>query len=163
MFQYYNYPHVIHNMSVLVILTVLYAAFGVVLCKRYRQMGTQRQFKKEINVRKPPRYVSHRDLQSFVQIMCLAILNGTLCFTYAYMNFFPSDLITYLSAYSFVLDQGRRAVMPSVTRHSSCLGGPTIIYLTLNHTIRTELLKRIGILSSRSKANIGSTAAVRTV
>lgn len=94
--------------------------------------------------------------------MCLAILNGTLCFTYAYMNFFPSDLITYLSAYSFVLDQGG---LWSVVRHVTrlMLRRTDDYFLTLNHTIRTELLKRIGILSSRSKANIGSTAAVRTV
>lgn len=49
-FQYYNVPHMTHNMAVLVILTVLYATFFIVLCKRYSQMGGQRQFKKEISV-----------------------------------------------------------------------------------------------------------------
>ncbi|KAH7701856.1 CRE-SRT-39 protein [Aphelenchoides avenae] len=47
--RYYNLPHIAHNMSVLVILTLLYSVFGVVLCRRYRQMGGQRQFKKELS------------------------------------------------------------------------------------------------------------------
>lgn len=37
-------------MSVLVVLTLLYTVFGIVLCRRYSQTGAQRQFKKEISV-----------------------------------------------------------------------------------------------------------------
>lgn len=57
--QYYNLPHIAHNMSVLVILTLLYSVFGVVLCRRYRQMGGQRQFKKELSVSVGLNYVAN--------------------------------------------------------------------------------------------------------
>ncbi|KAH7704352.1 SRT-29 protein [Aphelenchoides avenae] len=115
--KYYNFNHMVHNVIVLIILTAIYVVFFSNLCKRFGQMGEQRQFKQE--------------LSSFIQIMFLAVFNFLLCFTYVYMNFFPSELMTYLSSYSFLLDQG----------------GPTVIYLTLNKTIRTELLKKLGMLN----------------
>ncbi|KAH7716218.1 SRT-39 protein [Aphelenchoides avenae] len=119
--KYHNWPHTIHNFCFLAALVSVYVGFGILLHGRYRMFAKNSE--------------TSREASSFIQILCITVLNSICCIGYVYMQFFkPPKTTVLLISFSYVFEQGF----------------PSFIYVCLNQTIRRELLRGIRVRTQHS-------------
>lgn len=97
-----------------------------------------------------------RELQLFIQVLLISLGHLGTAFFFAYMHYVEANVYLAATAQLLWISAHGRVECPSVRRS---LGMPGVVYLTMNTSVRNDVLKNLGIGEKGNRIQASSTGA----